>query len=366
MSEDGSGQRRLTTGPLPDVNPAWSPDGARIAFQSTRDGNEEIYVMNVDGGGQTRLTSAAAADVSPSWAPDGKTIAFASNRDGNFEIYVMNADGSGQTRLTRNLDIDVDPAWSPNGSLIAFTSNRDGNYEIYSMNADGSAATRLTTNAAEDTTPDWQPLAEPPPPADAVRQAAFRGAWKESVYRGALEVTGRVSRAAVLTLALRQGRRVWLNTTLPLPAGQFRRSIPLPARTAPGHVPARHRRRREPGREDEPAEGPRPPRAPGGRRVEGVGERRARWSAGDQVPALDVPRRRALPLRRRCPGPGEIVSVSWYDPAGRLARSIRKPRSASVVSFLATRNREPMPAGAWEVVVRAGGTVASRILYRIG
>ena len=80
---------------------------------------------------------------------------------------------------------------------------------------------------------------------------------------------------------------------------------PAPARTAPGHVPARHRRHREPGREDESAEGRRPPRAPGGRRVEGVGERRARWSAGDQVPAHDVPRRCALPLRRPSPGPGE-------------------------------------------------------------
>ena len=102
------------------------------------------------------------------------------------------------------------------------------------MSADGSTATRLTTNGAEDTTPDWQPLAEPPPPADAVRQARFRGDWKESVYRGALEVTGRVGRAAVLTLALRQNRRVWLTRTMPLPAGQFRRSIPLPAGLLPG------------------------------------------------------------------------------------------------------------------------------------
>ena len=365
MSEDGSGQRRLTTGPLPDVNPAWSPDGARIAFQSTRDGNEEIYVMNVDGGGQTRLTSAASADVSPSWAPDGKTIAFASNRDGNFEIYVMNADGSGQTRLTRNLAIDVDPAWSPNGSLIAFTSNRAGNYEIYSMSSDGSAATRLTTNAAEDTTPDWQPLAAPAPPADAVRQAAFRGAWKESVYRGELEVTGRVTRAAVLTLALRQGRRVWLNTTLPLPAGQFRRSIPLPRGLLPGTYQL------DIGVVGSPAEKTSQRkalvlRAP----PEGVVSRAWVSSVLGGRPAIRFPRTTSLVAAHfrfaALPRPGRVVSVAWYDPAGRLARSIRKPRAASVVSFLATRNRQPMPAGAWEVVVRSGGTVAGRILYRIG
>jgi hypothetical protein len=365
MSEDGSGQRRLTSSPLPDVNPAWSPDGSRIAFQSTRDGNEEIYVMNVDGGAQTRLTTAAGADVSPSWAPDGKSIAFASNRDGNFELYVMSADGTGQTRLTRNLDIDVDPAWSPNGALIAFTSNRDGNYEIYSMNADGSAATRLTTNAAEDTTPDWQPLAEPPPPADAVKQAAFRGSWKESTYRGALEVSGRVSRAAVLTLALRQGRRVWLNQTLPLPAGSFRRSIPVPRGLLPGTYQL------DIGLVGSPAEKTsqrkvvvlRPP-------AEGVVSRAWVSDVLGGVPVLRFPRTTSLVAAHfrfaALPRPGRVVSVAWYDPTGRLARSIRKPRAASVVSFLATRNRAPMPAGDWEVVVRAGGTVASRVSYRIG
>ncbi len=97
--------------------------------------NDEIYVMNVDGSGQTRLTNNSAIDARPAWSPDGKRISFQSTRDGNVEIYVMNADGSGQTRLTNNSAIDARPAWSPDGKHIAFQSLRDGDLEIYVMNA---------------------------------------------------------------------------------------------------------------------------------------------------------------------------------------------------------------------------------------
>ncbi|HAI09854.1 MAG TPA: hypothetical protein DCM17_11045, partial [Dehalococcoidia bacterium] len=82
-----------------DVHPAWSPDGAKIAFTSTRDGNSEIYVMNADGTGVVNLTNHPETDFFPSWSADSKKLAFVSQRDGNREIYVMNADGSKQTRL---------------------------------------------------------------------------------------------------------------------------------------------------------------------------------------------------------------------------------------------------------------------------
>ncbi|MCH8274254.1 MAG: PD40 domain-containing protein [Armatimonadetes bacterium] len=94
-------------------------------------------------------------DSSPAFSPDGPKIAFASTRDANWEIYIMNADGSGQTNLTNNVAYDDVPAFSPDGSMIAFTSYRDGNREIYIMNANGSGQTNLTSNAAEDDKPSF-------------------------------------------------------------------------------------------------------------------------------------------------------------------------------------------------------------------
>ena len=100
MNADGSGTRRLTHNAGYNAEPAWSPDGRKIAFRGTRDGNREIYVMNADGSNQRNLTRNPAKDVRPSWSPDGRRIAFVSDRDGRLEAHVMNADGSGQRSLT--------------------------------------------------------------------------------------------------------------------------------------------------------------------------------------------------------------------------------------------------------------------------
>ena len=103
--------------------PSWSPDGKMITFESHRDGNREIYIMNADGWGQTNLTKNPAEDVYPTWSLDGKNIIFGSDRDdpdSRIEIYVMNPDGSGQTKLTNNTAWDGFTSQSPDGKLIAF------------------------------------------------------------------------------------------------------------------------------------------------------------------------------------------------------------------------------------------------------
>src|SRR6266513_1051978 len=155
MTADGTNPTRLTQGGAVDQLPTWSPDGARIAFQTNRDGNNEVYVMNADGSNPINLTQSPAADEFPAWSPLGDKIAFRSDRDGNGEIYVINLDGSQPTRLTNTPAEEYYPAWSPTGSGIAFVSNRDGNFEIYLMKPDGSAQKRVTSNPAWDAAPAW-------------------------------------------------------------------------------------------------------------------------------------------------------------------------------------------------------------------
>jgi len=158
MNIDGSGVTNLTNHAAEDSDPAWSPDGTQIAFESDREGNFDILVMNADGSDWVNLTNDISMDVSAAWSPDGTQIAFASDRTGDLEIYVMNSDGSDVTQLTNRRGVDGAPDWSPDGTRIAFESFRDGNYAIYVMNADGSSLRRLTSDAeSSHRAPAWSP-----------------------------------------------------------------------------------------------------------------------------------------------------------------------------------------------------------------
>src|SRR6266576_1055594 len=120
INVDGTGLTRLTTDMADDFDPAWSPDGAKIAFTSDLSGNDQIYVMNAAGGGMpVRLTATSARETTPAWSPDDSRIAFQSDRDtpaGNFnvKIFMMNADGTGVVRLTGDFTRnDIGPSWRP-------------------------------------------------------------------------------------------------------------------------------------------------------------------------------------------------------------------------------------------------------------
>lgn len=159
MDADGTNVTRVTTGPDPDNAPTWSPDGTQLAFHSLRGGNYDVYKVNVNGTGETRLTTDAAFDWEPDWSPDGTKIAFASTRAGGADdIYTMSTTGTGVTRLTSHPATDTSPAWSPDGTRLAYQSNRSGNMDVFTMaSTDGSGRVQVTSAPEGEGGPTWAP-----------------------------------------------------------------------------------------------------------------------------------------------------------------------------------------------------------------
>ena len=153
---------------LENTYPSWSPDGTRIAFESTRDGPDaDIFVMKSDGTEVVQLTRNDAYDGTPAWSPNGRYLVFATERDGNEEVYRMRADGSEQTNLSRHPGADGHPRVSADGRLVYFNSNRSSdpasfalgtmdrshNHEIYTMTLEGGDVRRITELDDWDTYP---------------------------------------------------------------------------------------------------------------------------------------------------------------------------------------------------------------------
>lgn len=152
MNADGTGVERLTSD-LAHWAPQFSPDGGRIAVQVNRD----VQVIDLADGTSRRLTDDPRNGMNPTWAPDGQRIAFVTTRNGQAEIFTMNADGTDQTRLvTMARGNAIDPRWSPDGARIAFvlvpdapaaTSSRPSAEDlqaIYTVEVASGIVTRLS------------------------------------------------------------------------------------------------------------------------------------------------------------------------------------------------------------------------------
>jgi uncharacterized protein (TIGR03437 family) len=162
MNADGTQATNLTEDPHPDRLPQWSPDGTKIAFVSERDGNQEVYVMDADGKNKVNLTrqSPARSDANPKWSPDGTKIAYNSNRDGNQEIYIMNADGTNRLKKTSEGGVLSDARWSPSGSHIAYVALRSQKSSIIVMDTVKFEKVNLTLDMASAENPRWSPDGE--------------------------------------------------------------------------------------------------------------------------------------------------------------------------------------------------------------
>jgi len=163
---DGSHRVQVSHGPGKDLDPAFSPDGSKIAFDSTRTGGGDIYVMNADGSGVVRLTTDPAGESQPAWSPDGTRIAFTRCGQTACHIWVMTSAGANAHPITnRGGALETDPAWSPDGQLIAFRAILLGGLcnRIWVVHPNGAGPRALTSchrqsmGGTQDFSPTWSP-----------------------------------------------------------------------------------------------------------------------------------------------------------------------------------------------------------------
>jgi Tol biopolymer transport system component len=131
-----------------ELEPAYSPDGTKIAFASWRSGSLEIWVCDSDGSHPVQLTFNSTSN-RPRWSPDGKLITFYSEGKGNSDIYVIRADGGVPRQLTTDPSTDGDPEWSADGKWIYFNSDRTRQQEIWKVPVGGGEAVRLQIRSGQ-------------------------------------------------------------------------------------------------------------------------------------------------------------------------------------------------------------------------
>jgi TolB protein len=160
MDPDGKNQRQITHLNSISIEPAISPDGARVAFTSFRNSSAGIFVYSVDPVRDLRFyNQSASVNSSPSFTPDGKSIVYSSSAGGSCcRIFIAGLNGSGFRPITSLAAIDTEPKVNPKtGAEIVFTSGRSGAQQVYKMNMDGADMERLTDGTGEAGNAAWNP-----------------------------------------------------------------------------------------------------------------------------------------------------------------------------------------------------------------
>lgn len=159
MNADGTGRDRLTSFYREDTSPAWALDSARIAFVSSREGPERLFVMRADGSGQRRLTDrpvedAACHEQEPAWSPDGARVAYLVHcLNAPPQLWIVEPATGRSYAVSPAATRAESPGWSPDGRYLAYAGGDDG--DLFIARADGSATARITSGPARDRLPRW-------------------------------------------------------------------------------------------------------------------------------------------------------------------------------------------------------------------
>lgn len=155
---NGKIKKRLTKRREIDIAPSMSPDGNKVCFSSGRLGALHVFVLNLQNQAINRLTRVGTLNDSCAWHPKENRILFSGmDTDREFDIFAMNDQGNNMERLTYDAKNNETPDWSPDGNLIVFSSRRTGRNEIYVMNADGTGMEKITNLPGNASQPTWSP-----------------------------------------------------------------------------------------------------------------------------------------------------------------------------------------------------------------
>jgi TolB protein len=161
---DGFNPRTVAESGEPIMSPAWSPDGASLAYVSFEGKASAVYVQKLASGERWRVSARAGINGAPAWSPDGHKLALTLSRDGNLDIYTLELATQTLTRVTSDDAIDTEAEWSKDGQSLYFTSDRAGSAQVYRVILDQARKAERVTftngyNARPRVSPDGKELA---------------------------------------------------------------------------------------------------------------------------------------------------------------------------------------------------------------
>jgi TolB protein len=155
-SDGENAQSALASGE-PIISPAWSANGAQIAYVSFESRKPVVYVQDVATGKRRLVANFRGSNSAPAWSPDGRTLAVTLSRDGGSQLYTISSNGGEPHRLTQSPGIDTEPVYAPDGRSIYFVSDRGGAPQIYRMPASGGNPERVTFTGSYNISPAISP-----------------------------------------------------------------------------------------------------------------------------------------------------------------------------------------------------------------